>query len=318
MLSRDDIEAARTVVRAHFPSTPLISAPRLSEALKCEVWLKLDTVTPIRTFKIRGALVKMHALEREDHQGGVVTASAGNHGLAVAWAARAHRRHAVVCLPEHANPQKAALIAAQGAEIQRRGTDFYDAFQLAMQLSAERGLAIVHPFDDLAVIAGQASLGLEVLESGVDCDALMVGVGGGGLIAGIALAFAAWGRSIRIHGAQPRGADSMVRSLERGEVTALEKVDTIADGLNARTAGQLAFPIIRDHTAGVTRVTDEELLAAGRLLLDKERMVAEPAGLAGLALLVAMGDRRPKRPVVVLSGANVSDAMFDQMFRGLP
>src|SRR3954466_15259849 len=139
MLSRHDIEAARTVVRAHFPPTPLIHAPRLSEALKTDVWLKLDTVTPTRTFKLRGALVKLHALEREGHQGGVVTASAGNHGLAVAWAARAHRRPAVICLPEHANPQKAALIQAQGAEIQRRGVDFQDAYQLAKQLAEERG-----------------------------------------------------------------------------------------------------------------------------------------------------------------------------------
>lgn len=316
MLGRHDIDAARTVVRAHFPPTPLILAPRLSEALGCEVWLKLDTVTPIRTFKIRGALVKMHALELEGHQGGVVTASAGNHGLAVAWAARAHRRLAVVCLPEQANPQKVALIQAQGAEIQRRGSDFQDAYQLAKQLEAERGLAMVHPYDDVPVIAGQATLGQEVLDAGLECDAILVGVGGGGLIAGIAEAVAVSRRSIKVYGAQPRGADSMVRSLERGEPAALEKVSTIADGLNARTAGTIAFPIIRDHTAGVTRVTDEELLAAGRLLLDRERMIAEPAGLAGLALLMAMGEQnRPRRPVVVLSGANISDAMFEEMTR---
>src|SRR3954468_16475633 len=173
MLSRHDIEAARTVVRAHFPATPLIHAPRLSEALGSDVWLKLDTVTPIRTFKIRGALVKMHALEREGHEGGVVTASAGNHGLAVAWAARAHRRRAVVCPPEQANPQKVALIQAQGAEIQRRGVDFQDAYELAQHLSGTKGLALVHPYDDPAVIAGQATLGMEVLESGVDCDTIL-------------------------------------------------------------------------------------------------------------------------------------------------
>ena len=315
MLSRHDIESARTVVRAHFPATPLIPAPRLSEALKTEVWLKLETVNPIRTFKMRGALVKIHSLEREGHQGGVVTASAGNHGLAVAWAARAHRRLAVVCLPEQANPQKAALIQAQGAEIQRHGVDFEDAFQFAQQLSKERGLAMMHPYDDLPVIAGQATLGLEVLESGVDCDAILVGVGGGGLIAGIASAVAVWGRQVRVYGAQPRGADSMVRSLERGELVTLEKVDTIADGLSARRPGELTLPLTRDLTAGVTRVSDEELIAAGRLLLEKERMIAEPAGLAGLALLMALGDRRPKRPVVVVSGANISDAMFERMFR---
>jgi threonine dehydratase len=221
----------------------------------------------------------------------------------------------VVCLPEAANPQKVALIRAQGAEIQHHGTDFQDAFQLAQRLSQERGLAMVHPFDDLAVIAGQGTLGLEVLEFGVDCDAILVGVGGGGLIAGIASAVKLSGRSIRVLGAQPEGADSMVRSLERGELTAVEKVTTLADGLNSRRPGDLTFPLIRDLTGGVTRVSDEQLLEAGRQLLRQERMVAEPAGLAGLALLMAMdADRRPKRPVVVLSGANISDAMYERMF----
>ncbi|HEY8208477.1 MAG TPA: pyridoxal-phosphate dependent enzyme [Myxococcaceae bacterium] len=314
MLSRHDIDSARTVVRAHFPATPLIFAPRLSEELKSDVWLKLDTVTPIRTFKIRGALVKMHELEREGHEGGVVTASAGNHGLAVAWAARAHRRRAVVCLPEQANPQKVALIEAQGAEIRRHGADFQDAYELAQNLAGAKGLALVHPYDDPAVVAGQATLGMEILESGVDCDTILVGVGGGGLLAGIASAVAIAKRNIRVLGAQPRGADSMVRSLELGVVASLERTNTIADGLNARTAGSLTYPIIRDLAGGVTRVADEELLAAGRLLLDKERMVVEPAGLAGLALLVAMGEHRPRRAVVVLSGANISDAMFEEMF----
>lgn len=315
MLSRHDLEAARTVVRAHFPPTPLLRAPRLSETLGTEVWLKLDTVTPIRTFKIRGALVKLHQLELEGHQGGVVTASAGNHGLAVAWAARAHRRPAVICLPETANPQKVALIQAQGAEIQRGGADFHEAFQRAQQLSRERGLALVHAYDDLAVIAGQATLGVEVLDSGVDCDAILVGVGGGGLIAGIGSAVALSGRKVTVYGAQPKGADSMVRSLERGERTAVEKVTTIADGLGARIPGELTLPLTRDLTAGVTRVNDDELLSAGRILLRLEAMVAEPAGLAGLALLLAMGERRPKRPVVVLSGANISDAVLEELLR---
>ncbi|HVE87737.1 MAG TPA: pyridoxal-phosphate dependent enzyme [Myxococcales bacterium] len=313
MFSRHDIEAARTVVRAHFPATPLIHAPRLSEKLGTDVWLKLDTVTPVRTFKIRGALAKLHQLELDGHEGGVVTASAGNHALAVAWAARAHRRPVVVCLPEQANPQKVALIEGTGAEIQRSGADFFDAYQLAKKLTAERGLAMVHPYDDPAVIKGQATLGLEILDTGLDCDSILVGVGGGGLLAGIACAVHLSGRPIRVLGAQPHGADSMVQSLEKGTLTSLEKVDTIADGLSARVPGEIALSIIRDFTGGVSRVSDEELLAAGRLLLAQERLVAEPAGLAGLALLMSMGSPRPKRPVVVVSGANISDAMFERM-----
>lgn len=297
----DDVRAALPIVRRHFPPTPLLFARRLSERIGAEIWLKLDLFTPIRTFKLRGALVK---IDRLPPGVGVATASAGNHGLAVAYAARAAGRSALVVVPERANPQKAESIAAQGAEVLRFGADYQAASDRSRELAAARGLIEVHAYDDPAIISGQGTLGLELPDG---FDTLLVGIGGGGLISGIASAVAP---RVRVIGVQPQGADSMARSLEASSIVSLDRVETIADGLGARKPGVLTFDLVRRLVDRVVRVSDRALLDALRVLLLDERLVAEPAGVAGLAALLVDPSLASGRTVVPITGGNVSDEVL--------
>lgn len=300
------IRAAEQVVRRFFPPTPYLYARRLSNRLGFPVHLKLDCFTPIRTFKLRGALVKLQALQDAGVSGGVVTASAGNHGLAVARAARLFGRPALVAVPETANPQKVEAIAAEGAEVIHHGVDYQAAYEESLRIGVERGWTHVHAYDDLDIIAGQGTLGMELEE----CDAFLCGIGGGGLIAGAAAALKARFPGVRIIGVQPDGADSMARSLEAGQVTAVEKVQTIADGLGARFPGQHTFAMTTQYVDQVVRVSDQDLLEALRLLLREERVVAEPAGVAGLAALLRYPGLATGRVTVGITGGNVSDEVL--------
>jgi cysteine synthase len=181
-----EFQSALQVVRKFFPPTPVITAPRLSQTLGTSVQLKLECFTPIRTFKLRGALVKLQTLADQGVQGGVVTASAGNHGLAVARAARLYGRPATICVPDGANPQKIALIEAEGAKVVEHGLDYQAAFENCLRIGQEEGLALVHAYDDPAVIAGQGTIALELLKADLEFDTVLMGVGGGGLVSGVA------------------------------------------------------------------------------------------------------------------------------------
>lgn len=307
-LTRERVRRAEEVVRRHFPPTPLLPAGRLSRALGVDLWLKVDALTPVRSFKLRGALTKLDALRRAGVEGGVVTASAGNHGLAVAWAARAAGRRAVVCVPRSANPQKVEAIAALGATVEPGGRDYQEAHERSIRLAEEEGLALVHAYDDADIVAGQATLAAELLAGG-PFDRVLAGVGGGGLIAGVAAGLALAGSPARVVGVQPQGADSMVRSLEAGEPVVLGEVRTIADGLAARRPGDLPFAVARACAVEAVRVSDEDLRRAMALLLREERIVAEPAGAAGLAALLRHGSGwAGERVAVLVTGANLADA----------
>lgn len=311
-----DLRRAEAVIRRHFPPTPLIAAPRLSERLGTQVHLKLDCFTPIRTFKLRGALNKVQSLVDEGNTGGVITASAGNHGLAVARAARLYGRPAVVCVPEGANPQKKALILAEGARLVEAGQDYQAAFENAVRIGQEEGLTMVHAYDDPQVIAGQGTLGVELADSGLDFDTVLTGVGGGGLISGVSVALKALRPGVRVIGVQPEGADSMVRSLEAGQIVELERVSTIADGLGARKPGVHTLAMTESYVDEVRRVSEADLWEAMRVLLRDERVVAEPAGVAGLAALLRMKADELGRVVILITGANIADAVFQEVLKG--
>jgi threonine dehydratase len=307
----DRIRRAEAVVRRFFPPTPLLRAGRLSRRLGVELWLKLDAFTPIRTFKLRGALVKLQALTEAGLAGGVITASAGNHGLAVAHAARLFGRPASVVVPERANPQKADAIAAEGARVLRFGVDYQAAYERSLEIAASEGLHHVHAYDDPDVIAGQGTVALELPE----CGAFLCGIGGGGLIAGTSTALRARFPATAIVGVQPEGADSMARSLEQGRRVTLEEVRTIADGLAARSPGDRTLQLVRRNAVRVVRVSDAQILEAARLLLREERVVAEPAGVAALAALVCDPGLASGRTVVLISGANISDELLAGLLR---
>lgn len=317
-LELEALRRAEGVVRRHFAPTPVLTAPRLAARVgAAEVILKLDIATPIRTFKLRGALNKIETLEAAGAAGGVVTASAGNHGLAVAWAARAAGRPAVICVPEGANPQKVAAIAATGARVVQHGVDYQAAFEHCVELGRREGLHLVHAYDDPAVIAGQGTVGLELAAQLPEpVDAVLVGVGGGGLISGLAVALKHLWPGVRVIGVQPEGADSMARSLAAGCIAALDQVRTIADGLGARHPGQWTFALSRRYVDEVVRVSDDDLWAAMAVLLQEERQVVEPAGAAGTAALLRYGAARfGRRVAVVLSGANIADAVLARVLQ---
>lgn len=308
------LRRAETVVRRFFPPTPILFARRLTRIFGREIFLKLDAFTPIRAFKLRGALVKLHALEDAGVKGGVATASGGNHGLAVAWAARALGRPALVVVPESANPQKVQAIEDEGAEVLRFGLDYQAAADEALGLAGARGFTYVHAYDDLDVIAGQGTLGLEL----PPCHTFLCGVGGGGLIAGVASALKARPEPPRVFGVQPKGADSLARSLEAGKLVELSRVDTAADGLGARRPGAHVFDLARQHVDQVLRVSDEDLWRAAGLLLREERIVAEMAGVAGLAGLMRQPEVAEGRVIVAITGANVSDEFHRRLLAGDP
>jgi threonine dehydratase len=286
--------------------TPLVSSATLSERVGAPVYLKCENLQKTGAFKVRGALHRLLRLTGEERARGVITISAGNHAQAVAWAARSAGVHAVVVMPEAASQAKVAASRGYGAEIVLHG-DAREAFQKAFELADERGLRFVHPFDDEEVVAGHASCGLEIVEELPDVATIVVPVGGGGLVSGIAVAVAATRPDIDVWGVEPEGADAMTRSLQAGRAVHLDRVETVADGLGAPMAGVLNHALVAQHARGVVRVADAEILAALRILLERTKLLVEPAGAAGLAALLA--DRIPLRegrPVVVLlSGGNV-------------
>lgn len=303
-------EPAEHTVRRFFPPTPLLEARRLSQRFGTPVSLKLDCFTPIRTFKLRGALVKMQALADDGAPGAVVTASAGNHGLAVARAARLFGRAATVVVPMGANPQKVEAIQAEGATVIHHGVDYQAAFEHCQALAHARGDTVVHAYDDPHIIAGQGTLGLEL----PTCDTFLCGIGGGGLIAGVATVLktvrAAQHPGVRVIGVQPEGADSMARSMEQRRIVSLEQVKTIADGLGARHPGPLTFELTQRHVDQVVRVSDDALMEALRVLLLEERVVAEPAGVAGLAALMQQPSLAKGHVIIGITGGNISDGIL--------
>lgn len=313
------LQEAEGVVRQYFAPTPLVAAPGLSVLAGRDVFLKLENTTPLRTFKIRGALNKLAALQRAGVDGGVATASAGNHGMAVAYAAAAFGRPATIFVPDGANPQKVAAIKRCGGRVVTGGADYQAAYERCTAYASEHGLTIVHAFDDPAVIAGQGTVGLELTrqlpQAGVtEPVAVYVGIGGGGLIGGIGAALGVLRPEDTVVGVCPARADALARSVEAGELVEVDRVETFADGLSARRPGPNTLALAQAYVRQFVRVDDEEIWAAMALLLRLEGIVAEPAGAAAVAALLR--ERSPGGPaVVVVSGANIADAVLQELAR---
>jgi len=307
-LTRSRMDAALAAVRRVMPPTPLVESASLSDLLGRPVWLKLESVTPIRAFKVRGAVAKAAEMEEEGLEGGLVTASAGNHGLAVAFAGRRLGRSATVFAPEKANPVKVAAMRAQGAEVVLGGSTFHDLAAKAYAFADATGARWVHPFDDPTVIAGASTVGREIVDALPDVEQVVVPIGGGGLASGVAAALAVGAPSARLVGVQMDGADAMIRSLAQGRVVALDRVNTIADGLAPGTVSERTLGIVGASAEVVVRLADDDLFPAMRLLLERERVLAEPSAAASVAALLS-GEVRGTGPVVaVITGANVTMA----------
>ncbi len=310
-ITPEAVEQAASDLSPHLEPTPLQYSRAFTAKAGCHVHLKIEAVQPIRAFKVRGALNKILRMHPEERAGGVITASAGNHGQGVAYAANVFRIPATVYVPETANPLKVEAIKRMGARVVQAGRSYQDAYLEAMRQQAESGATFVHAFDDPYVIAGQGSIAVELAAQLPEFDTVLVPVGGGGLIAGIATYLKGRRPGVRVVGVEPAGADALARSLAAGRVVSLDRVQTMADGLAASSPGRLPFEIARRCVDEVLIVQEEEMLRAIRLFFEWEHLLAEPAGAAALAALLYHYRPAPsERVVVLLSGANVTDEVM--------
>jgi threonine dehydratase len=302
-VAMSDVHAARERIRPHVRHTPVL---RLGD----DVWLKLEQLQHSGSFKARGACNRLLAADRAQLANGVVTASGGNHGLGVAYAAARLGVAATVFLPERAPASTDARLSAYGAASVRHGRDWDDAWAAAVAFAAERAALLVHPFEDREVIAGQATIGLELIEQLGRIDVAVVAIGGGGLIGGIALAIKSTLPSVRVIGVEPTGATAMKDSIAAGQLVTLERVDTIAGTLAPRAVGPNTLALARRYVDEIVLVSDDELRATMKRLWREARLLVEPSGAAAMAA-VAGGHVTVagKRAAVLVCGANFDPAM---------
>jgi len=300
-----DAQRARPVIAGHILRTPLVSSHSLGERIGAEAFLKLENLQRTGSFKVRGAVYAMSRLSPEARTAGVVTMSAGNAAQAIAYAGRAQGVRVTVVMPETAPKTKVAATRGYGGEI-RFAPDMTQLLPLVQELEA-KGLHFLHPFDDDDVIAGHASLGFEIVEDLPDVGLVVVPVGGGGLISGVALAVRALRTGARIVGVEPEGAPGVRRALDAGRVVRLEGTTTVADGLAAPFAGERNLEIIRRDVDDVVVIPDDVILDGLRFLIGRARIVAEPAGAAAVGALLsgAVKPRPGERAVAIVSGGNV-------------
>lgn len=317
MVTLEDIRAAREVVYGPLSRTPLLRSTTLGERTGTRAFLKAECLQRTGSFKTRGATVRVAHLTTEARERGLVAVSAGNHAQAIAFAATAAGVRSTVVMPETAPRAKVEASRRYGAEVILHGT-VYDAFDKAEELRRERGLVYVHPFDDPHIIAGQGTVGLEIVEDLPDLDAVVVCVGGGGLIAGIATAVKALRPGVRVVGVEPTGAACVTEGLARGEAVFLDRVDTIADGLATPTTGDLVLEHVRAYVDDIVLVDDAEIVAGIGFLLERAKLLAEPAGAAATAALLAGKVDLPEgsRVAVTVSGGNIDITRLCQHLTG--
>jgi threonine dehydratase len=308
----DDVAAAQRRIAGRVHRTPLSSARTLGALLEppVELYLKEEQRQKTGSFKVRGVLNRLTTLDEEQRARGLVAVSAGNHAAAVSWAAAAEGLLATVVMRKAAAANKVAATRAYGAMVDLSSEDHTQAFEHAHALERERGLTFVHPYDDPMVIAGTGTVGAEILEDLPEPDLVIVPVGGGGLISGIALTIKERRPATRVVGVEPVGAQTVTAALAAGHPVNPGVMDTIADGLAAPFTGDLNLAAIQRYVDEVALVTDDDLRQAMRLLLERAKLLAEPAGAAGLAALLAgkIAGTAGRRVVVVVSGGNVDVA----------
>jgi threonine dehydratase len=293
--------------------TPLVELPSLGDRVGASVAVKCEQLQPVGAFKIRGAYTAVSRISPENRARGVITYSSGNHGQAVAFAARLLGTRAVVVMPERAPAIKVEGVRRQGAEVVLAGSTSSERYERAKALADEQGLTIVPPYESLDVIAGQGTCGLEILEDWPAVETILVPVGGGGLIAGIAAAVAAVKPSVRIVGVEPVGAPKLTRALEAGRPVTTEFKGSLADGLLPIRIGELPFAVLSGIVTEAIQVSDDEIAAGVRFLYHEKQLVVEPSGAVTTAALLT-GRVRPNGPAVaVVSGGNIDPDLFQRL-----
>lgn len=316
-LTLDSVYKAKYVLKDVIRPTNVIPAPKLRPGT--DLYLKTENLQVTGAFKIRGAYYKISQLSEEERQKGVVACSAGNHAQGVALAAQRYGIKAVICLPDGAPISKVEATRSYGAEICLVEGVYDDAYQKALSLRDEEGYTFIHPFDDPAVIAGQGTIALELAEQVPDLDAIIVPIGGGGLISGIAYTMKSLNPNVKIYGVQAAGAPSMMNSIRDSRIETLESVVTIADGIAVKQPGELTYELCSRYVDEIVTVTDDEISAAILALMEQHKLVTEGAGaVAVAAAMFGKVDLEGKKTVCLLSGGNIDVTILSRVItRGL-
>lgn len=307
-----DFTTAREHLQKVLLPTHLIYSPIFSEESGNQIYIKPENLQKTGAFKIRGAYNKINKLTEEEKKRGVIASSAGNHAQGVAYAARELGIKAVIVMPKTTPLIKVQSTKKYGAEVVLYGDVYDDAYQKAKELEAQEGYVFVHPFDDIDVLEGQGTIALEILEEMPDAEVIVVPIGGGGLISGIAAAAKMIKPEIKIIGVEPSGAASATEALKKNKVITLPEANTIADGTAVKRIGDLTFNCIKQYVDEVVTVDDYELTEAFLLLAEKHKIIAENSGILPLAALKKLSERG-KKVVPVVSGGNIDVLMISSM-----
>lgn len=304
MLTLDKIYHAAFVLKNVARKTDLIAAPRLCEGQ--DIYLKTENLQITGSFKVRGAYYKISQLTEEDRAKGVIACSAGNHAQGVALSATKMGIKSIICMPDGAPIMKVENTKKLGAQVELAKGGYDDAHDLAVELQKKTGMTFIHPYDDELVIAGQGTIGLEILDQLPDVEAVIVPIGGGGLIAGVAFAMKSLKPDIKIYGVQAQGAASMYNAFKAHEYRTLPCVNTFADGIAVKTPGETTFDMVSKYVDDIVTVSEDEISAAILSLIEKQKIIAEGAGATPVA--AALFNKLPiagKKTVCLISGGNI-------------
>ena len=317
MLTLDKVYHAAFTLKDAIRKTDLIVAPPLSN--KNKIYLKTENLQTTGSFKIRGAYYKISQLNDEEKKKGIIACSAGNHAQGVALASEKNKIPCIICMPDSAPISKVEATKSYGAEVCLVSDTYDDAYDKAIELQKEEGYTFIHPFNDEDVIAGQGTIGLEILDQLSDVDAVVVPIGGGGLISGVAYAIKHLKPTCKVYGVQAAGAPSMYKSMKEHNRVATETVNTFADGIAVKEPGDLTYELVKEYVDEVITVTEDEIAAAILILMEKQKLVAEGAGAVSVA--AAMFDKIPlknKNIVCIVSGGNIDVNILNRVIdRGL-
>ena len=317
MVTIDKIFHASVVLKDIIRPTPLAKAYGIAE--DCKLYLKPECLQKTGSFKLRGSGYKIAMLSEEEKARGVIACSAGNHAQGVALAASKCGISSLICLPDTAPISKVEATKGYGAQVCLVPGVYDDAYNRALELKEERGYTFVHPFDDEYVISGQGTIGLEIMNEMSDVDAVIVPIGGGGLISGVACAIKSISPHVKVYGVQAAGAPSMFNAVNHGHMEALEKVSTIADGIAVKKPGEITYEMVKNYVDDIALVTEDEIAAAILALIEKQKMIAEGAGAVSVA--AAMFHKFPiegKKVVSLISGGNIDVTSLSRVIdRGL-
>lgn len=311
--SLEEIRKAETFLKGKVNRTPLFYSSTFSRAYSGDLYFKMENLQKTGSFKTRGAMYRLSGLSEDEKKRGVTSASAGNHAQGLAYSAMVNGIGAKIVMPEFATPAKANAVLGYGAEAIFHGSDYAEARELADRIATEENRILIEPFDDPMIIAGQATIGLEILEDLPDVDQIIVPVGGGGLIAGITIGAKYLRKEVEIIGVQTEVSDSMRRSLEEGKLVPFVG-SSIADGITVKYPGKLTFEIVKKYVGRIVTVSEESIATALFKLLERNKAMVEPSGAVGLAAIMeGKIDIKGKKVAIVLSGGNVNFLLLSKI-----